>query len=429
MSDAIDVIFKYGNQKLSIKCNYSEKIIEACKKFTNQISTDLDTKIVIFNDEQIDLNSDVTFLEAINQLSKPQSPNEKFKIKLIDDNDKLYKVVVNYQNDKKVIKLKKGDKLKKIFDYIKKNTKSYFLKDADVLTSDDFERRFSQVANSIDKESKQMSLIAYDKEDEDEDEEQIKEEDTQDKSKAEEINNPIVVNNINNEPIANENNNLVERDSISNDIGEQVKIGQNLRRYLLITIQFIIIIIFVWIGCILGINEAFTKSVGTMLGTFIPVIVVLGGMSVLLIPFYDEDDVEFFIKIIYLVIYTFSITFLCFLLTKFTDFKYIVGEIFIFLSNMIVMTIYSFSISSVDLTCFLNTLPYLIELIINTIIIVLYYFLMSKNAKIIINMSIISLAFLIYIAIINCVIEGNNLSLAWKSVSCFEYGNMEFLLL
>ena len=313
MSDAIDVIFKYVNQKLSIKCNYNEKIIEAWKKFTNQISTDLDTKIVIFNDEQIDLNSDITFLEAINQLSKPQSPNEKFKIKLIDDNDKLYKVVVNYQNDKKVIKLKKGDKLKKIFDYIKKNTKSYFLKDADVLTSDDFERRFSQVANSIDKESKQMSLIAYDKEDEDEDEEQIKEEDTQDKSKAEEINNPIVVNNINNEPIVNENNNLVERDSISNDIGEQVKIGQNLRRYLLITIQFIIIIIFVWIGCILGINEAFTKSVGTMLGTFIPVIVVLGGMSVLLIPFYDEDDVEFFIKIIYLVIYTFSITFLWFL--------------------------------------------------------------------------------------------------------------------
>ena len=181
MSDAIDVIFKYGNQKLSIKFNYSEKIIEACKKFTNQISTDLDTKIVIFNDEQIDLNSDITFLEAINQLSKPQSPNEKFKIKLIDDNDKLYKVVVNYQNDKKVIKLKKGDKLKKIFDYIKKNTKSYFLKDADVLTSDDFERRFSQVVNSIDKESKQMNLIAYDKEDEDEDEEQIKEEGTQEK--------------------------------------------------------------------------------------------------------------------------------------------------------------------------------------------------------------------------------------------------------
>lgn len=129
-----------------------------------------------------------------------------------------------------------------------------------------------------------------------------------------------------------------------NDIGQQVKLGQNLRRYLLITIQFIIIIIFVWIGCILGINEAFTKSVGTMLGTFIPVIAVLGGMSVLLIPFYDEDDVEFFIKIIYLVIYTFSIIFLRFLLTKFTDFKYILGELFIFLSNMIVMTIYSFFI-------------------------------------------------------------------------------------
>ena len=159
-----------------------------------------------------------------------------------------------------------------------------------------------------------------------------------------------------------------------------------------------------------------------MLGTFIPVIVVVGGMSVLLIPFYDEDDVVFFLKIIYLVIYTFSITFFCFLLTKFTDFKYILGELFIFLSNMIVMTIYSFFISSVDLTCFLNTLPYLIELIINTIIIVLYYFLMTKSTKIIITISIISLAFLIYIAIINSVIEGNNLSLVWKSVSCFEYG-------
>ena len=59
----------------------------------------------------------------------------------------------------------------------------------------------------------------------------------------------------------------------------------------------------------MGINETFTKSVGTMLGTFLPIIVVVGGMSVLLIPFYDEDDVAFFIKIIYLVSHTFSITF------------------------------------------------------------------------------------------------------------------------
>ena len=126
--DPIDVIFKYGNQKHSIKCHYNEKIIEACKKFTIQINTELDTKIVIFNDEQIDLNSDIIFLEAISQLSKPQYPKEKFKIKLIDDNDKLYKVVINYKNDKKVIKLKKGDKLKKIFAYIKKNTNLIFSK-------------------------------------------------------------------------------------------------------------------------------------------------------------------------------------------------------------------------------------------------------------------------------------------------------------
>ena len=104
-----------------------------------------------------------------------------------------------------------------------------------------------------------MSLIAYDKEDEDEGEEQIKEEDTQDKLKAEKINNPNVVNNINNEPIVNESNNLVERDSILDDFGEQVKLGQNLTRYLLITIQFIIIIIFVLIGCILGIMKHLLK--------------------------------------------------------------------------------------------------------------------------------------------------------------------------
>ena len=221
--DPIEVIFKYGNQKHSIKCHYNEKIIEACKKFTIQINTELDTKIVIFNDEQIDLNSDIIFLEAISQLSKPQYPKEKFKIKLIDDNDKLYKVVINYKNDKKVIKLKKGDKLKKIFAYIKKNTKSYFPKDVDVLNSDEFERPFSQVVNSIDKESKKMSLIAYD--DEDEDGEQIKEEETQNKLKSEEINNQIVINNVNNEPTVNENYNLAERDSFLDDIGEQVKLG------------------------------------------------------------------------------------------------------------------------------------------------------------------------------------------------------------
>ena len=81
-------------------------------------------------------------------------------------------------------------------------TNAYFLKDDNVLSQEDFKRRFSQVANTVDKEGKQMVLIGQDNEG-DEDDEQIKE-DAQDNLKAEEINNQ---NEINNGVIANENNN------------------------------------------------------------------------------------------------------------------------------------------------------------------------------------------------------------------------------
>ena len=49
-------------------------------------------------------------------------------------------------------------------------TNAYFHKDANVLSQEYFERRFSQVANTVDKEGKQVVLISQDNEGDEDDE-------------------------------------------------------------------------------------------------------------------------------------------------------------------------------------------------------------------------------------------------------------------
>ena len=278
----VDIQFKYENQKRIINCELNEKIIDACKKFATQINIDLFTKIIIFNDEKIDLNSDFTFYEQIDTSSNPDKFQGKYKIKLIDDNEKLYKVVLDYQNKKNVIKLRRGDKIKKVFEKIKKKANSYFLFSGNIVDDKILESRFSQVANKIDKENKLINLVGYDNDDEDE---EIKEE-VKDNIKTEENNNQ---NAANNEVIPNTNNNINENNSnLNENRSNEIRNDNNLlnidedllkrniafKSLLMLIIQFIIIIIFVWLGCSSDINEGFTKSLGAMLGTFIPTIIV-----------------------------------------------------------------------------------------------------------------------------------------------------------
>ena len=67
-------------------------------------------------------------------------------------------------------------------------------------------------------------------------------------------------------------------------------------------------------------------------------------------------------------------------------------------------------------------LPYLILLISNMIIAILYYFLWIDDKIKIIKISSILFSFIIYMVIIHCIIDENNIDDISKVVIIFDYG-------
>ena len=63
--------------------------------------------IITFNDYKIGLNSEDTFSDIIMMNESSQSLESKpkhYEIKLIDDMDKLYKVIIDYKGPTKILK-------------------------------------------------------------------------------------------------------------------------------------------------------------------------------------------------------------------------------------------------------------------------------------------------------------------------------------
>ena len=216
----MDITFKYKKKKLVINCNYDEKIIDACKRFTEQINTDLDTKLIFFNDNQILIGSEETFIDIIPSSSQSFScKTDKYEIKLIDDASKLYKVSIDYKGDKNNIKkdfnLKKDDNLMTIFEKLKINiNNALFLKGGKQLNKDDLEKSMTLVADKNDKQNKKVTILAYENEFEENENDKI-----QNKIENKENNNSNEdakkKNNSNENHNSNENNNTDEDEIIN----------------------------------------------------------------------------------------------------------------------------------------------------------------------------------------------------------------------
>ena len=335
----INVKFKYKKQKLNISCNLEEKIIDACKKFTTQIQTELETKLIFFNDDKINIDSNEHFFDLITEPVKP-GENQKYEIKLYDDPDKLIKVVLDIEGNKKIVRAKKGDSLMGIFQKAKINFQNFFfVKGGDKVGEQDYSNRLSILTDKYDKENKEINLLGYKNE--------FSEENDNNQDNNDLINKDNSNNNINknentncsnekilntndsqNEKICNDNSNekIYNEDNskekpsdekednkvnVNNDRNKYdkhftdediIKILQKIYLYLIIEIG--IIILLVWLGCFFHINEEFIKSIGTILGTFIPVTVVMA----LMVPwpiFRDKYDFECCISFIYILLYEF----------------------------------------------------------------------------------------------------------------------------
>ena len=214
-------------------------------------------------------------------------------------------------------------------------------------------------------------------------------------------------NDLNNEKIYKPNENDIDEDKVKTDIdenndkddsmcsngslSERDKRNFIIKAILILIVELCIIMLFLRIGFICDMNKPFIKSLGSMLGTFIPIVLILSLMSPVYILL---DEMNWFISSIYIIIYIPSIIFLCFLLTNFTSLKCIIEVFLLFLLDFIVMEIYLFIFDS--LSVFLAIIPYSI---IDTIIVIIYYFLWGDSTREVINISIIAFVFILYLLV------------------------------
>ena len=122
-------------------------------------------------------------------------------------------------------------------------------------------------------------------------------------------------------------------------VKEFVKFLQKMN-YILI-IQYAFILLFGQLGFYFKINEIFTQSLGSILGTFIPItlISIVGGY------FTDPTEVRKYLNkqviYVFLSLFAFIPIFYCFLLSKYIDKNFITCGIILFFTDIFCSTLYS----------------------------------------------------------------------------------------
>lgn len=268
-----------------------------------------------------------------------------------------------------------------------------------------------------------MNLLAYKMEDEDENNDDNKNDIDNDDIKNNNINNNSDLNiNVSNDDTNDKNSNdKILNEKIYNENNSNEKILNSnedkktiryvsvinnkhflTKTFLTAKIEFFLIMAFTWLGCYLNINEAFIKSTSAMLWTFIPTMIVIIFIAIVLIGYsLDEEKKQKEKKsklfLISIILYVPFMVFYCFILTNFTEYKYILMVLSLIIVNFLLLEIYhSFILSNKYF--YLTFLPLLIA---NALLIVLYVFLWIEEIRQLINISIISLVIILYIIFIN----------------------------
>ena len=168
--------------------------------------------------------------------------------------------------------------------------------------------------------------------------------------------------------------------------------------YSILVIQYACILFFGLLGFYVGINDAFTQNLGSMLGTFIPITLIslFGGFFVSL-----DDARECLSKqMLYILLSIFvPITvFYCFLLSKYVQNNYITCGIILFFTDICCSTIYYFIFNK-----YRGILILLISSIFNIITIVIYCTLVFDeiNGSVITILIFMSLIMNLYITVYN----------------------------
>ena len=307
----MNAIFSYKEIKIYIQCNLEDKISSICQKFSSKIGQDIESKIFIFMGKVLNLDS--TLGEQLNGKFDKSSDIPEVVIQVYDNDKDTVLIKYSYEGQNKEVKLKKGENiLKRISSLIKQPyEKINILYNGEIATQEDFNKGFDDLANNQNKENNSMSLLIFDR------------------SKTIEEN----------EDDKKDENSKDNKSKRKYTVKEFVKFLQKMN-YILI-IQYAFILLFGQLGFYFKINEIFTQSLGSILGTFIPItlISIVGGY------FTDPTEVRKYLNkqviYVFLSLFAFIPIFYCFLLSKYIDKNFITCGIILFFTDVFSSTLYS----------------------------------------------------------------------------------------
>ena len=307
----MNAIFSYKEIKIYIQCNLEDKISNICQKFSNKIGQDIESKIFIFMGKVLNLDS--TLGEQLNGKFDKSSDIPEVVIQVYDNDKDTVLIKYSYEGQNKEVKLKKGENiLKRISSLIKQPyEKINILYNGEIATHADFNKGLDDLANNQNKENNSMSLLIFDR---------IK----------------TIEENENDKKDENSKDDKSKRKYV---VKEFVKFLQKMN-YILI-IQYAFILLFGQLGFYFKINEIFTQSLGSILGTFIPItlISIVGGY------FTDPTEVRKYLNkqviYVFLSLFAFIPIFYCFLLSKYIDKNFITCGIILFFTDIFCSTLYS----------------------------------------------------------------------------------------
>ena len=307
----MNAIFSYKEIKIYIQCNLEDKISSICQKFSSKIGQDIESKIFIFMGKVLNLDS--TLGEQLNGKFDKSSDIPEVVIQVYDNDKDTVLIKYSYEGQNKEVKLKKGENiLKRISSIIKQPyEKINILYNGEIATQEDFNKGFDDLANNQNKENNSMSLLIFDR-------------------------SKTIEENENDKKDENSKDDKSKRKYV---VKEFVKFLQKMN-YILI-IQYAFILLFGQLGFYFKINEIFTQSLGSILGTFIPItlISIVGGY------FTDPTEVRKYLNkqviYVFLSLFAFIPIFYCFLLSKYIDKNFITCGIILFFTDIFCSTLYS----------------------------------------------------------------------------------------
>ena len=454
----ITLKFKYKQREYSIPCQRTDKMKEICQQFATQNNLDFISKIFVYDDKKINLkNNNYSIMKLLN-LENNNNTVFDLVVFDDPDKEIITRTVIYKGEEHKIPTRKNENIINKLASKFKKNSNKFILLSQGDLISeklkfsqlpntpilmDDNDERNS--FNPINDDNNKLPLLTELTTNQNNNNNNNSNTNTSNDTNNNTSNNTN--NNINNEKIfvPNEkiyippNQNIELKDKNENKDGIEVKeedkegnkeeenkeekkeqeedkeedkgrkslmslndlddddVDKVLKIYLILIIQFSIIFSLVYFGFLWKINEKFIDGLGPILGTFIPVTIFALLIAIPSFLLIDDDYSElcnYCQAYIYFIIYIFAITFYCFLLSKFTEQRYILCTLSQILYQFIAIELYFFIFRTS------NSIGYFFSIIfINLISILLFYFFWIKETIPIIVISSISLVYILYLII------------------------------